>query len=468
MDKILIVEDDRFFRELFSNLLKDAGYPVDTASSGEEALRMLNNEQYVLVVTDLIMSGITGLELLARIKSKDPSIDVIMVTGNANLESAIFSLKHGARDYLLKPVNSDELLHSVKLGMEQRRLLNENVELKNMVSLFQTSQALSSCLDLEGVCHLAVDALARETGVNRGIAFINEGNTLKINEVKGLDNSTVTLLLEFIQKSIGKSFSKGDFKPLNLILPEDHSEFTAYDLRDAIIFPLYSRNTLLGAVSLFNDSGRNIPDTINDRNSFFLQEHAGRALDNALRFSATRDMLYIDELSGLFNYRYLKVALEREIKRADRYSTHLTVMFLDLDNFKGVNDTFGHMVGSTLLRELGTLLKRSVREVDVVIRYGGDEYTLILVETPPETAERVGERIRKLISNNVFLGREGYNIKLTASIGFACYPEDTTSIQELLGMADKAMYAGKAAGKNCIYRMKTDLIEDSIAKKEEN
>jgi two-component system, cell cycle response regulator len=116
-------------------------------------------------------------------------------------------------------------------------------------------------------------------------------------------------------------------------------------------------------------------------------------------------MLYIDELSGLFNYRYLKVALEREIKRADRYSTQLSVVFLDLDNFKGVNDTYGHLVGSNLLKELGALLKKSVREVDVVIRYGGDEYTIILVETGPDTAQQVGERIRKMIEKHSFLAR---------------------------------------------------------------
>ncbi len=467
MDKILIVEDDRFFRELFSSLLHDAGYHTETASSGEEALRLINEEPFALVVTDLVMAGITGLELLARIKSKDPSIDVIMVTGNANLESAVFSLKHGARDYLVKPVNSDELLHSVRLAMEQRRLLNENVELKNMINLFQASQALSSCLDLEGVCHLAVDALAREAKVNRGIAFFNDGNVLKLSEVKGVDNATATQLIETIQNQITNNFTGTPSAPLRILLPSDRPEFTACDLRETLVFPMYSRNNLLGAVALFNDYGQILPTLLNDRNSLFIQDHAARAFDNALRFSATRDMLYIDELSGLFNYRYLKVALEREIKRADRYSTHLSVMFLDLDNFKGVNDTYGHMVGSTLLRELGTLLKRSVREVDVVIRYGGDEYTLILVETPPETAERVGERIRHLIAQNVFLGREGYNIRLSASIGYACYPEDTTSIQELLGMADKAMYAGKAAGKNCIYRISGVLVNPDYKKKED-
>jgi diguanylate cyclase (GGDEF)-like protein len=211
-------------------------------------------------------------------------------------------------------------------------------------------------------------------------------------------------------------------------------------------------------VVLFNDPSLILPSLKNERNISFLVEHGARALDNALRYTSTRDMLYIDELSGLFNYRYLKVALEREIKRADRYSTQLSVVFLDLDNFKGVNDTYGHLVGSNLLRELGLILKKSVREVDVLIRYGGDEYTIILVETGPDTAKQVAERIRHMIATHTFSSQEGYQVKLTASLGFACYPDDTTGMDELLAMADKAMYAGKAAGKNCVYRIVSPLV----------
>lgn len=459
MDEILIVEDDRFFRELYADLLQQAGYRVTTACSGEEAIDLLAHSSFGLVVTDLTMPGISGLELLVKIKSQDPSIDVILVTANADLESALFSLKHGARDFLLKPINSDELLHAVRLCMEQRHLLGENVELRNMLGLLQTSQALSSCLDLEGVCHLAVDALAREAGVSRGIGLVLLDGEFIIKELKGLDAATGSLLDKLLASSYRKKVSiKG--QPIRILLPLGHAELEQADLREAVLFPLNIRSSSPGMVILLNDPNQFVPSIKNDRNVSFLKEHAARALDNALRFTSTRDMLYIDELSGLFNYRYLKVALEREVKRADRYSTQLSVVFLDLDNFKRVNDTYGHLVGSNLLKELGALLKKSVREVDVVIRYGGDEYTIILVETGAEAADYVGERIRGMIEKNVFLSHEGYQIKLTASLGLACYPQDTTGLEELLSMADKAMYAGKAAGKNCVYRIASTLAGD--------
>lgn len=117
-----------------------------------------------------------------------------------------------------------------------------------------------------------------------------------------------------------------------------------------------------------------------------------------------------------------------------------------------VNDTHGHLIGSRVLGEVGALLKRSVRDVDLVIRYGGDEYTIILVETESEDAAVVAERIRTTVENHRFLADEGYDIHLTVCVGYACFPDDTRSKVELLDVADKAMYRGKFSGRNRVFR----------------
>lgn len=452
-DSILVVEDDRFFRELYADLLSGAGYTVAVADCGEEALVHLQQDTFGLVLTDLSMPGISGLELLTRIKSRDPSVDVILVTAHADLESALFSLRHGARDYLLKPVNQDQLLHAVQLCMEQRRLLSENSELRNMVGLLQTSQALAGSLDLDAVCHLALDALAREAGTERGMVLLQyEESEYKIKESKGLEAEAAAALHAAILPEVRTQKSRcGQLRRINIdaACPACRRE----DLREALLVPLLMHSGCAALAVLVNGTGQPLTEPKSEQNIAFLVEHGGRALDNALRFSDTQEKLYLDELSGLFNYRYLKIALEREMKRADRYATRLSVLFLDLDNFKLVNDTYGHLVGSTLLRELAQLLRRSVREVDVVIRYGGDEYTIILVETGPDMAQQVAERLRRTIESHIFMARDGYRIRLTASLGLATYPDDTTGLNDLLTMADKAMYAGKAAGKNCVYRV---------------
>jgi diguanylate cyclase (GGDEF)-like protein len=189
------------------------------------------------------------------------------------------------------------------------------------------------------------------------------------------------------------------------------------------------------------------------KNIVFLIEQSAHAFENVKTFSQAQEMLFIDDVSGLFNHRYLEVALEREIKRAERYSSHLAVLFIDVDAFKLVNDRHGHMVGSQVLAEFGARLKLSVRDVDIVIRYGGDEYTIILVETTCSIASMVAERIRSQVEAHLFMKEEGHNIRLTCSIGYACCPDDAATKEELLKMADIAMYEGKAAGKNCIQRI---------------
>lgn len=455
MDKILIVEDDRFFREMFSFLLKGEGYEVDTASCGLEGLKMLGETRYGLVITDLVMPDISGMEILSRVRESDPSIDVIMVTGNANLESAIFALKHGARDYLIKPVDPDAFRHSVAMCLEQRRLLDENQELKHMLSLFQASQTIAGCLELDRVYHLLVDAIAREIGVSRGMGvFLAEGQ-LEVKEVKGLTNRVAMHYRDSLLACVTKQQSNNQLVTRLRIkeIPAAVSGGVNSGITEAYLVFVRNKGVLQGFVAVFNDSGAQLPDfREKKKNILFLLEQSSLAFDNAETYSQAKDMLFIDDLSGLFNHRYLEVALERELKRVERYASHLAILFLDIDCFKQVNDTYGHLVGSRVLKEMGALLKKSVREVDVVIRYGGDEYTVILVETSCEIAGKVAARIRAMVESHVFLAVEGYNIRITCSIGYSCCPDDTMSKDELLEMADQAMYIGKSSGKNCVSR----------------
>jgi two-component system cell cycle response regulator len=454
MDKILIVEDDLFFRDMYASLLQAEGYLTETAACGAEALDLLSRNRYGLVITDLVMPDISGMEILSRVRESDPGIDVIMVTGNANLESAIFALKHGARDYLLKPVNHDEFRHSVAQCMQQRRLLDENEELRNMLNLFQSSQAIAGCLELDRVYHLMVEAVARETGVSRAMGLFQAEGGLELKDSKGIAAGVAQSLAEVVLAQVTKHLTQNRLVvKVHLKDVPSGPESAAPKISEAYLIYLRDKGVVLGVIAAFNEPGQHLPDIHpRKKNIRFLLEQSARAFQNAENYSMAKDLLFIDDLSGLFNHRYLEVALDRELKRVERYASHLAILFLDLDFFKRVNDTHGHLVGSRVLREMAELLKKSTREVDVVIRYGGDEYTIILVETGAETAGFVAERIRSQVEAHVFLASEGYNIRLTCSIGYACCPEDSMSKQELLDMADQAMYGGKAGGKNCTGR----------------
>jgi diguanylate cyclase (GGDEF)-like protein len=455
MERILIVEDDSFFREVFSDILREEGYHVEVAASGEEALRMLQKNDYHVVVTDLVLHNITGLDILSSVKQKDPATEVIMVTGHGNMETAIIALKNGARDYLVKPINHEEFKHAVELCVEQRRLLDENQELKDLVSLFQVSQTIANTLDLERIHTLVVDAVSKEVGVTRGIGyFLDANNTLQIKDIRGIPDVSGNQVGDIILSQCNLQEEKDScFLRLKNFLPKD-ADLTIEgidDLSEAMLFFIRSKSALQGLIVLFNNPGAPFPENINYKNLNFLIDQSSLAFDNAARYTNARNLLYIDELTGLFNYRYLDIALERELRRADRYGSSLSVIFLDIDLFKAVNDQYGHLVGSKVLREVGSLLKKSVREVDTVIRYGGDEYTLILVETGIGGSAVVAERIRRSIENHRFVAYDGLDIRLTASLGYACFPDDTKSKVELLEMADRAMYGGKTSGKNTVY-----------------
>lgn len=162
-----------------------------------------------------------------------------------------------------------------------------------------------------------------------------------------------------------------------------------------------------------------------------------------------RHLAEMDHLTGLFNRRYMYDRLESEIQRCQRYGNSLCLLSLDLDNFKSINDTHGHHAGDAVLRTFGAVLKRCVRKTDSCGRLGGEEFGVILVETEPETARLMAERIRLAILNEDFnCGR--FRLSVSASIGIAPWQADVAGASELLKRADAGVYAAKAAGKNCI------------------
>ncbi len=177
---------------------------------------------------------------------------------------------------------------------------------------------------------------------------------------------------------------------------------------------------------------------------------AGFALDTALLLKRTEALSVTDDLTRLYNARYLNVALRRETRLAARNSRPLSLLFIDLDGFKSINDSHGHLAGSRALVEAGAVIRGSARETDIVARFGGDEFALILPDTGSPGALAVAERIRDRIARHSFLAADGLTIHLTASVGVATLPDVAMAADELVQAADAAMYRVKDRGKNGI------------------
>jgi diguanylate cyclase (GGDEF)-like protein len=173
------------------------------------------------------------------------------------------------------------------------------------------------------------------------------------------------------------------------------------------------------------------------------------ALDTTLQLRRVEELSVTDDLTGLYNSRYLNQVLRRESKRASRSGRPLSLLFLDLDGFKSVNDTHGHLCGSRALVEAARVIRGCARETDVVGRFGGDEFAVVLPETHSEGAVAVAARVRERIAAHPFLkGSDGLDIRLTTSVGVATLPDVAASAEELIKAADTAMYKVKDRGKN--------------------
>ncbi|MFH1093116.1 MAG: sensor domain-containing diguanylate cyclase [Candidatus Omnitrophota bacterium] len=226
-----------------------------------------------------------------------------------------------------------------------------------------------------------------------------------------------------------------------------------------ISMPLIAKNRVVGVMLVDNlYSKKSITkDDIWKLNMF--ADQAGLAIENSQEFEKTLILSNTDRLTGLWNYGYFQHQLAEDVKRANRFNRHLSLIMLDIDLFKNFNDTLGHIAGDKLLQEIADILKISCREVDIVSRYGGEEFAIILPETFKEKAYSSAERIRVSTAAHQFHYKEGTPAKrITISIGVASFPHDASTALDLISCADKALYAAKKTGRNRVCMFSRELL----------
>ena len=222
----------------------------------------------------------------------------------------------------------------------------------------------------------------------------------------------------------------------------------ALEVRNVLAAPVRIRNQNMGVLCAYNHEGRSGFSSQDAKTLSLLSSCLGLVLENT-RLSTTLERIAVtDELTQVYNYRFLKTALRREMQRAKRFRQPFSLIMADVDDLKMYNDRFGHLRGSHLLRELAQLLSKQVRGMDLIAKYGGDEFTAILPQTPRGGARAVAERLRACVAEHTFPNVK--NGEITISLGLSMFPEDGIQPGSLIGAADAALYAAKQRGRNCV------------------
>jgi len=435
-EKILIVDDEKLHLHSLGELLIQNGHNIEAVNSGDMAIEKLRSNTFGILLLDLNMDGISGDQVMDFISNNNINTSIIVVSGESSFEAAENALRHGAYDYIRKPYCIDNLLNSVNNAIKKRQLEFDN---RAMQAKLQESEKLHRYIVNKSpdIVYM-LDAEGRFTFVNKRIE---------------------TLLGYKKQEILGRHYTE-------IIHEDDHNraQFTFNERRtqnrgsmnlelrlkckDDDNGKYFSTRVLpieINAVGVYNDQGLNRKK----QDARFIGTY-GIARDISDRIQAEeiiRFQAYHDMLTRLPNRTLLKDRLNQAISQAKRHNNKLAVMFLDLDRFKVVNDTLGHMVGDQLLQAVSMRLKKCVREGDTLARIGGDEFTLILPEVYSRAdSEHVAEKIISALQSPFSI--DGHEFFVGTSIGIAHYPDDGHTMETLIKHADIAMYHVKGNGKN--------------------
>ena len=445
--RLLVVDDIPANVKLLEARLLAEYFDVVTATNGEEALAICADGHVDLVLLDIMMPGMDGFEVCERLKATKTTmhIPVVMVTALDQPSDRVRGLRAGADDFLTKPVNDQQLLARVKSLVRLKALTDE---------LRIRAQAAQDI----GLDFLLSDWM----GGTKGRALLVDERTNSQERITQILRKTADLkvvsdpqraLFEAAEENfelvlISTTFS--EFDPLRLC-----SQMRSLERTRFVPLLLICERGEEAIVNRALELGVNDyiirpvdPNELVARcNTQFRRKRYNDHLRSSVQHSI--ELAVADPLTGLYNRRYLDSHMHLLIDRSVTRQRKLSVLAIDLDRFKTVNDTHGHDIGDEVLQEFARRIRLTIRGIDLACRHGGEEFIIVLPDTDGATAQNVAERLRREIADVPFkVGRDGQLLNITASMGVATLmrPEETAAT--LLKRADVALYEAKARGRN--------------------
>ncbi|HIJ96112.1 MAG TPA: EAL domain-containing protein [Desulfuromonadales bacterium] len=426
---LLTIDDEEAVRSSIAAFFEDCGYIVLQACDGHEGIDMLTNMRPDVIITDLRMPNVDGLEVVTSVTSLDDNLPIVVLSGTGMLTDALQALRCGAWDYLPKPLaDLAELEFVVNRCRERARLVSENRAYHENLELLvkqRTAELRTLCIAVEQSANSVVI-----TDVNGTIEYVNP----KFTEVSGYSSEEAIgrnprilrsdKQLDSYYKEMWQTISSGR---------EWQGEFCNKTKDGRQYWELCS-------IAPIKDEHGSITHYVANKEDIT----ARKRHEDQLYYQAN-----FDQLTGLPNRYYFQKYLELQLELVDHDTQFLTLMVLDIDNLKAVNDTFGHDFGDLLLKEIAHRMELACGLNTVVSRFVGDEFTVV----PPLSREAdsalfQAERIRSAL-NDVFMIK-GTEITTSACIGVAIYPEDGECVESMLKNAEAAMYQAKRDGKNAV------------------
>jgi two-component system cell cycle response regulator len=442
--RVLIVDESKRGRAFAQSALSGLAR-LETCETPAQALSLIaQDDRVALVVFGAPSEDQPGTRLVERLDREYPEIDVVLLTDPAE------AIDLPPRGYhLVRPVSEPQLRHAAQQMLSRRELARENAALQVRLRTTEKCRELMPCLDPGEVYPTVLDLLLELLSRRRGMSVFRRTRPLtEALAFRGLSEEEAARLRQSLteRKPVDPARYEGvdrvEGGPIHTLLLD-----AGMDVQSLLAVSVSGEGEEAGVVWIFDD-GRPFTDSEIEQASL-VADYAGGALRNVERYNNAKERAFIDDVTETYNVRYLLSTTENEIQRADRSGNPLSVLFLDLDRFKLVNDQYGHLVGSRTLRSLSELLLQCVRQVDTLARYGGDEFTILLVDTPHEAATTIAERIRRTVEAHLFEDERGeQSLRLTISIGVSTFPQHATSRDGLLDVADKAMYRSKSLGRN--------------------